>query len=177
MTPEQRTQLVDDLIEGVISEADFIRLEAEFSIDENARKEYYDRLALSSLLETEAASSESERIVSLPKQKSQSSWMAIAAIAIGLIVVVVAVMQLPEGGSTANLDNGPEEEQASGFAVVAGQANAVWKDLDSLADGALVPAGELELESGIAQLELFSGVTTRKGDETLIVLACIQVNF
>ena len=46
MNRQERNQLIDALIEGDISEADFLRLEAEFSVDPAARQEYYDRLAL-----------------------------------------------------------------------------------------------------------------------------------
>ena len=159
MTPEERTQLIDDLIEGVISEADFLRLEAEFSIDAQARKEYYDRLALTTLLETEAESSDAGKVVSMPKTRSQSSWLAIAAIVVGLIAIVAVVVQPPRAVPTVNVDKPPVEAEASGFAVVTGQANAAWAGMESFAEGELVPAGELELESGVAQLELFSGVT------------------
>jgi len=57
-------------------------------------------------------------------------------------------------------ETGPAEEQkASGFAVLAGQAEAVLEKGVALADGALLPAGPLHLASGVAQIELFSGVT------------------
>ncbi len=53
----------------------------------------------------------------------------------------------------------PIELQASGFAVLTGQSAAVWKDAGTLADGSLLPPGRMHLTSGVAQLELFSGVT------------------
>ena len=43
--------------------------------------------------------------------------------------------------------------------MLAGQADAVWSNEAALADGALLPAGSLSLASGVAQIELFSGVT------------------
>ncbi len=57
MNHTERGQLIDALIDGDISEADFLRLEAEFSVDPAARRDYYDRLALAALLEAEAAGS------------------------------------------------------------------------------------------------------------------------
>ena len=33
MNPKERDQLIDDLLEGTLSEADFLRLEAEFCVD------------------------------------------------------------------------------------------------------------------------------------------------
>ena len=51
MTAEELQSLIDDALEGVISEADFLRLEAELSVDPAARREYYDRVLLTTLLE------------------------------------------------------------------------------------------------------------------------------
>jgi len=48
MKSEDRDQLLDDLLEGDISEADFLRLEAEMIVDEEARGAYYNRLKLQS---------------------------------------------------------------------------------------------------------------------------------
>ncbi len=42
MTPEQRHQLIDALLDDDISQADFICLEAELSVDPVARREYYE---------------------------------------------------------------------------------------------------------------------------------------
>ena len=154
--PEERTQLIDDLIEGEISEVDFLRLEAEFSIDRIARQEYYDRLALTVLIENEAPAS-TDSIVSLPRLKPRkASWLAMAAAIVGLLAVATVFLQpRPDSNETA----AHIEQRASGFAVVVGQANAIWNNLPAMPDGALLPAGELKLNSGIAQLELFSGVT------------------
>lgn len=159
MTPEERTQLIDSLIEGIISEADFLRLEAEFSVDPLARKEYYDRLALTASLEIEAESDKQRGIVSLPRVRLRSTWLAVAAIAVGMIAVVAILLPRQPAGGSAVADAPVVEEEASGYAVIAGQANAVWKTTPELADGELVPAGQLELEAGVVQLELFSGVT------------------
>ncbi len=54
MNPTERNELIDALIEGEISEADFLRLEAELSVDPAARKAYFDRVALSQALAEEA---------------------------------------------------------------------------------------------------------------------------
>ena len=53
MTAEELRSLIDDALEGTISEADFLRLEAELSVDPVARREYYDPVFLSALLEAE----------------------------------------------------------------------------------------------------------------------------
>ncbi|EMI15333.1 hypothetical protein RMSM_07736, partial [Rhodopirellula maiorica SM1] len=57
MTPEERSTLLDSLLDGDISEADFLRIEAELIVDAEVRQEYYRRLQLGLLLEREAAES------------------------------------------------------------------------------------------------------------------------
>lgn len=159
MNSLERSQLIDALIDGEISEADFLRLEAEFSVDPAARREYYNRLALAALLEIEAGSGadSARKIVALsaPVRRWLPTFAAIAATIVALAAVTALLLKNERVRQTAAAQ---VETKASGFGVIAGQANAVWKNAP-LADGALVPAGPLRLASGIAQIELFSGVT------------------
>lgn len=152
MNVKERDELIDALIDGEISEADFLRLEAELSVDPAARRAYYDRIALSTLLKTEAQAP--ARQVA-PVKKQARYWtpgmMAMAAAVVALLLTVGVLLQ----GEVAPA----EEQKASGFAVLAGQAEAVWATGAALADGSLLPAGPLHLASGVAQIELFSGVT------------------
>lgn len=157
----ERDQLLDALIEGEISEADFLRLEAELSVDPGVRRAYYDRLALSLALETEAQSTE-RAVVPLPVERRR--WLPVfAAVAatIAVLLAVHAVLQKPLAPALPTIATSqPDEPTASGFGVLVGQVDAVWGSAQrSLADGALIPPGRLRLESGIAHLELFSGVT------------------
>ncbi|WP_372716681.1 LamG-like jellyroll fold domain-containing protein [Novipirellula sp.] len=57
MTPDERSTLLDSLLDGDISESDFLRIEAELIVDAEVRQEYYRRLQLGVLLEREAAES------------------------------------------------------------------------------------------------------------------------
>ena len=177
MNSQERNQLIDALIEGDISEADFLRLEAELSVDPAARKAYYDRLALSTLLEAEAAQPSIHSHVPIPVSTQGKgtwewghgnfqtpdwsrgrTWMAMAAAVVVLLgLAMMWFRPVPTGQSS--VASVPTEQRASGFAVMAGQANTVWENTAPLADGALVPAGRLQLASGVAQIELFSGVT------------------
>ena len=97
MNRTERSQLIDALIEGDISEADFLRLEAEFSVDPAARQEYYDRLSLSVALETEAGatSDTGSKIVAMPAPAlfRIPAWVAIAAAMIALAAVANVVLQ------------------------------------------------------------------------------------
>ncbi|MCB1278206.1 LamG-like jellyroll fold domain-containing protein [Prosthecobacter sp.] len=158
MNHQERNQLIDSLIEGDISEADFVRLEAEFSVDKEARQAYYDRLTLSAMLTT--AANAPSPTMRKPVQLSSRRWIpafaAMAATIVALLAVTGVLLKSRRDNSVASV---PTEQKASGFAVLAGQADAVWANQTSLADGALLPAGSLSLASGVAQIELFSGVT------------------
>jgi predicted ester cyclase len=158
MTPKERNELIDALIEGAISEADFVRLEAEFSIDPAARQAYYERLTLSSLLATEAKapSQPLQRSAPQPYRRWMPAFFAMAAAIAVLLATTSLLWQSLDEVETADV---LMEPKASGYAVLAGQADAVWTRGTTLADGALMPAGPLTLASGVAQMELFSGVT------------------
>ena len=158
MNNQERNELIDALIEGDISEADFVRLEAEFTIDPEARQAYYDRLTLSAMLTTVAnAPSQPVRKSVAPASRR---WIPVFAAMAATIVALLAVTGiLWKSRPNDALAGVPTEQKASGFAVLAGQADAVWANETSLADGALLPAGTLSLASGVAQIELFSGVT------------------
>lgn len=49
MTPDERLQLLDAALDGDISEADFLRMEAELTVDPGFRLQYY-QLALDSIV-------------------------------------------------------------------------------------------------------------------------------
>lgn len=158
MNHQERDQLIDALIEGDISEADFVRLEAEFSVDKAARQAYYDRLTLSSMLTTVAngPSAAVRKAVQPASRRWLPAFAAMAATIVALLAVTGVLLKTRSDNAVASQ---PEEQKASGFAVLAGQADAVWSNEAALADGALLPAGSLSLASGVAQIELFSGVT------------------
>ncbi|MCA9122240.1 MAG: FecR domain-containing protein [Planctomycetaceae bacterium] len=191
MNSDERTQLIDSLLDGDISDADFLRLEAELSIDSNARREYYERVKLSLLLENVAG----EYLTTLPS-KPVSAQEAAAVTkywrwAFSLMAVVAAALFISLGLQFAALredqhhpaehpSNGlassSVENAVTGFAVVSGQADAVWGAAKSLGMGSLVSTGELHLLSGVVQLELFSGVSiVVEGDAVFSVVSPMEV--
>ena len=95
MNPGERSQLIDDLLEGVISEADFLRLEAELTIDPAAREDYYHRVALSAALQTEAgaAAESGHKIVAMPAPR-RLRMIAFAAMAAVLAVSLAVIGML-----------------------------------------------------------------------------------
>lgn len=177
MNVQERNQLIDALLEGAISEADFLRLEAELSVDPAGRMAYYDRLALSVLLEAEAGAQKTMTRKTAPSPTSARGWVpafSAAAAFVALLGFVGFLWKLKPDGQKPLL---PTEQRASGFAVVAGQVNTVWRNTAPLADGALVPAGGLELASGVAQIELFSGVTlVVEGDAMFEVISPMEMS-
>lgn len=101
MTPAERLVLIDALCEGDISEADFLRLEAELTIDPVARRDYYNRITISLLLETEATASSSRsepRVRSAAGTAASSrrwlrAFVGTAVVAAALLVVVTLQTQ------------------------------------------------------------------------------------
>ncbi len=158
----ERAELIDDLLEGEISEADFLRLEAEMIVNKEARLEYYDRQKLQTGLELEAE----EAFRNRPEEGSATASgakptkLGIDGILISGMVVVAALMGLIgwKLGQESQQGGGSPEKLVSGFGVIAKESGAVWKEGLVLSEGDLLPAGPLELVSGTVKVELFNGV-------------------
>ncbi len=193
MNPKEQSELLDALLDGEISDADFLRLEAELTVDPQVRQAYYKRLQLDLLLEEEA----SQEASTPPQQVPQPAvggwgnrwWLTgvLVAIAAGLIGIVslspwnqIPSDQQPSDGNpigrqaTAELPK--DEPSATGFAVLAGQSDAVWENV-AIAPGELLPEGKLHLKSGLVHLELFSGVQmVVQGDAEFSIDSPMQVS-
>ncbi|MEZ6040056.1 MAG: LamG-like jellyroll fold domain-containing protein [Planctomycetaceae bacterium] len=206
MTAEELRSLIDDALEGTISESDFLRLEAELSVDPIIRREYYDRVFLSALLEAEATTQgetpgKSKRLTSdTPGRRWRLAFAVMATVCACLLVIVVrqSGLMIDEQGllkeevagtnlanqqssnvnhqSSSSRVSAPSEQQSSGFAILSGQADAVWGDV-ALSPGGIVPPGEIRLERGLAQFELFSGVTlVVEGEAQFSILSPMEVS-
>ena len=157
MTVTECHQLIDELIDGSISEPDFLRLEAEMRVSPEARRSYYTRLKLHNALLLE-----SERIGDPFEASEISFWIkhsqALGAVAALALFVLVGVFgwKLGQKSPAEGIDLEPV---AQGFAVLSDYADATWIDRDPLQRGDLLPQGAIKLQSGVAQLEFFSGVT------------------
>ncbi|MEM7385802.1 MAG: LamG-like jellyroll fold domain-containing protein [Verrucomicrobiota bacterium] len=151
-------ELIDALLDGDCSEADFLRLEAELHVDPLARRVYYDRLKLHTALQQEAQGhpESSPRLAKKFQWNRALPWFAGMAALLLLSTVGVVGWQLGRGGTSSSVAG--KEPLAAGFGVLAEQSNASWEN-HPLSRGDLLPQGTLELTSGIAELELFSGVT------------------
>jgi len=170
MNREAFHELIDALLDGSISESDFLLLEAELSVDAKLRRDYYDRVLLTTLLQAEAEVSVAERPLITQQAKTarlgsdslRSLRTILFSVAACLTIVLASWFAFgPAGDQSPVLAEQPNrvEEEESGFAVVAGESNAVWDAGQSLGTGALVPDGVLSLLSGTVHMELFSGVS------------------
>ncbi len=176
MKKQERLLLIDSLLDGSISDADRLRIEAELIVDPEVRREYYGRIQLSVLLDREAAemprfanANQLQESGSTSPPQSQlwtkflSVWLVAIAASVLIFVAINWGFRPPDSNPSMLAQQGPptllsrDEFSASGFAVLKGQENAVWSDR-KLNEGDLLPAGELHLASGLAHLELFSGV-------------------
>ena len=174
MNPKERDQLIDDLLEGTLSEADFLRLEAEFCVDPEARRAYFDRVALSQALAEEAhlaaqrpAFRRKTRLYAISR-----IWPALAAMLVVSLVVPGMWWQNRKIKALAST----EETKASGFGVLVDQVGAQWS-VSGLHDGAMLPAGKLELQSGVAHVELFSGVSlVLEGPAEFEILSAMEID-
>lgn len=164
MKTDELEDLIDSLLENDLSEADFIRLEAEMQIRPQARALYYEKLRLDTLLriESEEGAGAGE-ITPQPHCGHHFPWRRIvfgAAAAIALLISALSGWIIGKKPNPMADSQRPAEIEpaASGFAVVAESADAIWTE-GSLNRGDLLPVGELQLTSGTVKLELFSGVT------------------
>lgn len=80
------------------------------------------------------------------------NWPAIAA----LFALALFILFRPD---SSDLVSQSQEPSAQGFGVLTGEDSAQWSGEADYSKGDLIPPGIIELVEGIAQIELFSGVT------------------
>lgn len=162
MNVAERNELIDELLDGSIGESDFVRLEAELSVNVAARQEYYRRNTLSMLLENVARQTDSrQQRVHRPMLLPSAGWVMTLAATVGFLLATAWWHASQRGLSddvTASSPAGIQEEEHAGFGVLVKQVNARWGHGVSLSEGALLPLERLQLDSGAVQIELFSGV-------------------
>ncbi|MEZ5385529.1 MAG: LamG-like jellyroll fold domain-containing protein [Prosthecobacter sp.] len=178
MSPEALAALIDALLDGDISEADFLRLEAELHVDPAARRTYYERQKLHLLLANEASRNAIIPDAANAKphvpagRRFPSRLLALAATIVALLSLGILAWRSVQTPDFAQA----EETRATGYAVLAGHFNPVWKSAAPLTEGDLIPAGPLHLQSGVARLELFSGVSVvLEGDAEFEILSDMEM--
>ena len=154
MNPQERNQLIDALIEGDISESDFLRLEAELSLAPAAREEYYRRLTLTTSLEAEAGAQTRPAIGTVPLHPPVRSWVPRFA-------ALAACFALLAAGWWGFQLLRPDERKGATSKAVAmldRVVDAQWSQRDEAPRlGAPLEPGWLRLRSGLAQVVFYSG--------------------
>ena len=160
MKHDELESLIDSLLDADLSEADFLRLEAEMQLRPEARQLYYEKLRLDTLLSIESDQAAKGGEPANPRRPL--NWHAIglgAAAAALLLVSAVSgwlVGNRPEKELAAEVGREP---LAVGFGVVSETADAVWEDgVGPIDRSDHLPTGRLRLDSGLIKLDLFSGV-------------------
>ena len=82
MSPEERAELLDALLDGTISDVDLLRIEAELSVDAQVRSEYHRRLQLETILRTQYSNVDSQDLsatlnsqaVASPSSLNETEW-------------------------------------------------------------------------------------------------------
>lgn len=176
MKREEYHQLIDELLDGVSSEADFVRLEAEMHVNPEVRAAYYERLALHTALQIESENAaDSSNVVSFPRWRSHARLVTGAAAAVLVLAAGSLGWKIGRTGDPPKIVK--SEPVAAGFAVVAEESDAVWAGGGAPGRGDLLPQGLLTLASGMVQLEFFSGVTAIiEGEAEFEVLSAMEMS-
>lgn len=152
--------LIDALLDSDLSEADFLRLEAEMQVRPEIRQLYYKKLRLDTLLSIEAE--QTGKTSELTSPRRTMNWHAIGLGAAAAILLIASALSgwLVGKRPETNLAGEVEREPlAVGFGVVSETADAVWQAGSAPIDRSdLLPPGRLNLDSGLIKLDLFSGV-------------------
>lgn len=184
MNQHELHELIDALLENEISEADQLRLEAELTVDPIARQEYYSRVLLTSLLESEGMNfdrnGEPSSQLAPNKPKSPVAWRIAFSLMTMLCCLLVALLIWKSDSRDPVVSAGGgvsvEEPQSQGFAILSGQSEAVWGDDINLESGVVIAQKNLHLLQGIAEIELFSGVTlVVEGESRFAILSPMEV--
>ena len=153
---EDLESLLDGYLAQTLSEEDTDRLNAHLENSKVARDALTERMRLHAEL-MEFFDPEKEKLIDFSQSTSNEErkaprpwgWIAIAA------AVAFSV-----GAWIFGFSGSDEEVLASaGVAVLSRSVDAVWGQERTLDEGVSLPKGGIELVSGLAQIEFFSGAT------------------
>ena len=178
---EQRQQWIEDYCNGLINGDEFHQFEKALREDPVLRRELRQYLALDQQLRNESESglalseawNEQEQVEQAPLVSFPVTRILLA---IAACLIVALLLRAPVAPPSATAMNKKVEPAAQGYGVFTSDEKAVWASHPELEKGDLIPAGPIELKSGIAQVELFSGVTlVAEGETRLEVLSPMEV--
>jgi hypothetical protein len=147
-THEELGTLMEALRDGTIEDAQVARLDQILAEDPGALDYFVDRAWLAAELESKLGRGPA---LTMPAPRPQSVWrlvVGLAAAAVVLSAVLYSAVRRPVADSA-----GPSYE---GCAVLARVLDARWEGV-APAVGSALPKGRLAIESGVVQVEFFSG--------------------
>ncbi len=171
MDRDEQDRLLDELIDGSISEADRLKIEAEMIVDGTVRKNYYRRMQFEFLLRDAAGSNSGDvnrdGAASIPTGAptagipqgigNGTTWRIVAVAGLVMSIQCVAFLVQRRSGSKPIEVREGVELSAAGYGVLRGERDANW-DGHFISTGDLLPTQTLRLNSGSVHIELFSGV-------------------
>mgnify|MGYP001236785462 CR=1 FL=1 len=160
---EQEQRWLEDYCNETISADEFEKFQDAMEANAELRRAFRKYLSIDAGLRQGSesvqeiglawSSPEPGNVVALP-----SAWKWVAIAAAGVMGIFFATRPLPVT-PVADASDKKVEPSAQGFGVLTGVDGAAWESHPELAQGDLLPAGEIRMTAGVAQLELFSGVT------------------
>jgi ferric-dicitrate binding protein FerR (iron transport regulator) len=151
MRSEECTTLIDELLDGLISQEDLQRLEAELESSAESRQAYYERQRLHTVLQAEAETHSEPPTVTRP-----SVWSEHRRWIIGIAVAASLLLTTGLGWWIGRIDRSDSTSTQS-IAQIVHQSGARW--VRQRQDGTKVGAGLLQLEVGLARLKFANGVS------------------
>ena len=149
---EHELELMRRYLEGVASLAETQELESLIVKDASVRQDFLRYTHLDSAL---AGVRRSQRLVVAPRRSAWLSWRPLAAAA-ALVLFVGGWMIGSSTKKAATLAEKPEAVD-DGVALLTQVVDANWQGTHQPRAGNILSAGRLQLTSGLAQLEFYSG--------------------
>lgn len=170
---------IESYVNGTLSEDDFLAMEEKISTDKAFRGAFRRYLAMDSHLFANPGSSDSERAATdawLPETPrnpapSRATFLTPLAIAAGIAFFSgLAFMYWLSPGEQITADN-EKGASAEGFAVIENLFTPIWKEgTPSKRAGDTLTKESIELTSGTAEIQFFSGATMIVGGPAKISL-------
>lgn len=147
---EELGALMEALRDGTIEDAQVARLDQILAEDPRALDYFIDRTWLTAELESKLGH---RPRIAMPVPRRRGSWRLVVGLAAAAVVLVAVIYSALRTPAPAPEPAGPSYE---GCAVLARALDTRWTGA-APAVGSALPKGRLAFESGVVQIEFFSG--------------------
>ena len=172
MNKETLYQLIEKHLDGLLSDVEFDELQDILKTDPEARKKFRRYLNLDAALydEIEGGQLASENTLwqsmqqeSTESKSSRKNFIQRLALPLAASLTVGILVWWIQPSATKPA----EETMHQGYAILTRMIDAEWNSQDSdYREGQVLPPGNLNLKSGLAQVEFFGGATVILQGET-----------